>query len=466
LRKRDIPKYIKLFHDIIINKRTGPFLVELINQETKQIVIAEVFCSLILENDKIKGIQAVSRDITDKKKVLEDLKNSEEKYRSIVEMSPSAICTIDLKGYMVSCNKSFTQLTGLSKKEIVGKHFTKFTVLSKKEIPRYIKLFSQVLRGKVPDPFETKWYHVDGRERIGMVYCTIMEKNAKKSLIQVIAVDLTQSKLIEKEIREKKEELELLNKINNGINTGKDIDKIIEMISDETGKLFNSHKASVFLLSEDKKYLIMKKSGISEKNKKLIEKTTGIDLSTFKIPLFEGSMYLEIIKDIRPRLLNDGDDIIRLSQNTTNNQFLKKIAYFAQKTLKNNSVMVVPLFSKDECFGILDISSEFSFTEEDLQRFANIAEQLSVALKKIQVESKLKTAHENLKKLNEELEEKVKERTAEIQRILHSKDEFINQLGHDLKNPLNPLINLIPVLQEGEMDKKRIEIFVFLRFFP
>jgi PAS domain S-box-containing protein len=107
LRKRDIPKYIKLFHDIIINKRTGPFLVELINQETKQIVIAEVFCSLILENDKIKGIQAVSRDITDKKKVLEDLKNSEEKYRSIVEMSPTAICTIDLKDYMVSCNKSF-----------------------------------------------------------------------------------------------------------------------------------------------------------------------------------------------------------------------------------------------------------------------------------------------------------------------------------------------------------------------
>jgi signal transduction histidine kinase len=60
--------------------------------------------------------------------------------------------------------------------------------------------------------------------------------------------------------------------------------------------------------------------------------------------------------------------------------------------------------------------------------------------------------------MNTKLEQKVIERTNKIDVLLKQKDEFINQLGHDLKNPLNPLVNLLPILEKNEQNQKNKEI--------
>jgi len=41
-----------------------------------------------------------------------------------------------------------------------------------------------------------------------------------------------------------------------------------------------------------------------------------------------------------------------------------------------------------------------------------------------------------------------------IEALLAQKDEFINQLGHDLKNPLGPLLNLIPIISKKQKDQQ------------
>jgi PAS domain S-box-containing protein len=72
-----------------------------------------------------------------------------------------------------------------------------------------------------------------------------------------------------------------------------------------------------------------------------------------------------------------------------------------------------------------------------------------------------KKVEEELKSLNERLEQKVEERTNEIQHLLQQKDEFINQLGHDLKNPLGPFMQLLPILKNhvtDEKDKQMIDV--------
>jgi len=63
-----------------------------------------------------------------------------------------------------------------------------------------------------------------------------------------------------------------------------------------------------------------------------------------------------------------------------------------------------------------------------------------------------------IESINNTLEQKVIDRTSKIDFLLKQKDEFINQLGHDLKNPLNPLVNLLPILEKNEQDKKNKEI--------
>ena len=41
-----------------------------------------------------------------------------------------------------------------------------------------------------------------------------------------------------------------------------------------------------------------------------------------------------------------------------------------------------------------------------------------------------------------------------LERLLDQKDEFIGQLGHDLKNPLTPLVGLLPIIRDQEKDPK------------
>lgn len=70
----------------------------------------------------------------------------------------------------------------------------------------------------------------------------------------------------------------------------------------------------------------------------------------------------------------------------------------------------------------------------------------------------LEINRENLSNLNRTLEIRVQHRTEEVKSLLKHKDDFINQLGHDLKNPLGPLINLLPVIKKHITEGKDKEI--------
>ncbi|UCF13120.1 MAG: HAMP domain-containing histidine kinase [Thermoplasmatales archaeon] len=78
------------------------------------------------------------------------------------------------------------------------------------------------------------------------------------------------------------------------------------------------------------------------------------------------------------------------------------------------------------------------------------------------VEKNLREAHNQLNNLNRNLEQKVKKRTDEVVQLLNEKQELINQLSHDLKTPLTPLVNLLPILENTENDPKSKELLKIL----
>jgi signal transduction histidine kinase len=50
--------------------------------------------------------------------------------------------------------------------------------------------------------------------------------------------------------------------------------------------------------------------------------------------------------------------------------------------------------------------------------------------------------------------DKIEDYNEILENLLDQKDEFIGQLGHDLKNPLQPLVGLLPAIMENEKDPK------------
>lgn len=135
----------------------------------------------------------------------------------------------------------------------------------------------------------------------------------------------------------------------------------------------------------------------------------------------------------------------------------------------------VKVSSKDE---IGELTSAFNKMTMDLKESQDSLKEYSENLEKLvtkrteeledktanleKINKDLVKARKELNALNKNLEIRIKERTKEVEQLLQQKDEFINQLSHDLKSPLMPLTLLIPVLEKQETNAKKIEILKVL----
>lgn len=106
-------------------------------------------------------------------------------------------------------------------------------------------------------------------------------------------------------------------------------------------------------------------------------------------------------------------------------------------------------------------TSEFKKKEETLKEKITFLEEDEIAM--LEMMKELHETKGKLREFNENLERLVKERTAEVEKLLQQKDEFISQLGHDLKSPLTPLIGLLPILEKTRDDPEAKEIIGIFR---
>ena len=129
IRASDVPKYVKIVSSTMRGKKPGGFEVVYIYKDGTQ-RFAEAHISLMKEMGKGVGVQVILRDITERKRAEEQLKESEKKYRGLFENAHEVIVLIDLEGKVTSINKAAVSY-GLKKDEVVGKNITKF--VSKKD---------------------------------------------------------------------------------------------------------------------------------------------------------------------------------------------------------------------------------------------------------------------------------------------------------------------------------------------
>jgi PAS domain S-box-containing protein len=217
LRAGDLPGYVQIFNSLMKGKVPKPFEVRWVTKDGSTRV-GEAHLSIMKKGENPAGFQIIIRDITDHKEAEGQLRESEEKYRNIVELAPDGIITADLKGVVTSCNPAFSKLTGYSEDEIVGKHFTKLPTLRLKDIPRYMKIFNSVIRNKVPKPFQLTWFHKDGTARLGEVHLARMREGNRIVGFQAIARDITERKRTEERLRLSEEKYRtLIENLNVGV---------------------------------------------------------------------------------------------------------------------------------------------------------------------------------------------------------------------------------------------------------
>ncbi|MBM3156397.1 MAG: PAS domain S-box protein [Chloroflexi bacterium] len=119
----------------------------------------------LLDNPAIKGIVANFRDITEQKRMQEELKFSEEHFRALIENSLEAMAIINSEGLLTFLSPSFERLLGYKLEETMSQ--SPFAFVHADDLPRVSGIFGDIAQrpGAIART-ELRVWHKDGSLRI------------------------------------------------------------------------------------------------------------------------------------------------------------------------------------------------------------------------------------------------------------------------------------------------------------
>ncbi len=169
----------------------------LTNKNSDQTIVEMRIVDTIWEEEKVFLISL--RDVTDHRNIEEKLRVSEEKYRSLVDLSPFGIF-VHAEGKCVFANPAGIALLGAtSPEDIIGQNVMRFVH------PEYRNLVSERINSLVQGeqklaPIEEKFIKLDGTIIDVEVSATKFNYNNKIS-VQLVVIDITERKKIQDSIR-------------------------------------------------------------------------------------------------------------------------------------------------------------------------------------------------------------------------------------------------------------------------
>lgn len=199
------------------------------------------------EKGEIQGVFAAAHDITISKRAEVALRESEEKYRKLVEQSPDAVL-IHVDGIIHFVNTSSVRLfEAASKEELIGKKIIDLVHPDFKQVVR--QKVKKIIEKEVNVPtIEEKLISLKGKIFYADVTATPINLSGKNS-VQVVARDITERKEAQEEIHNSKKQLEQLYKHLNDVRENERAE-ISREIHDELGQSLTALRMDLSSIKE------------------------------------------------------------------------------------------------------------------------------------------------------------------------------------------------------------------------
>ena len=120
----------------------------------------EVSAAPLIREGKVVAMISVARDITERKRIEDALKQSEEKYRIVLEANPDPVVVYDMEGKVTYFNIAFTNVFGWTLEECFGKSMDVFVPTD--AWPETEMMINKVLSGENFSGIETRRYTKEG----------------------------------------------------------------------------------------------------------------------------------------------------------------------------------------------------------------------------------------------------------------------------------------------------------------
>ena len=238
--KEEAERIKKIFRGLAANKEP---VVDLENwnltKDGRKVLLLTNGVPILDERGRLLGYRGVDKDITERKRMEEALRESEERFRTLFESATDFIFILDVEGRIVKVNQATLKVTGYAEDEVIGKWMGDF--------------FSPDSRGVFADRFSSLLERSSTRYEGGLL-CKdgrVLETDCSASVMyneegKVIGFvnflrDITEQKKVEQALREAEERYRtVVENSPSGIFVLQD--GVLEFVNDQFAKIYGCSK--------------------------------------------------------------------------------------------------------------------------------------------------------------------------------------------------------------------------------
>lgn len=196
LRKKDIPRYVKIFGSLLQGKKPKPMKVNWVHRDGT-LHTAEAHIDIIKRKRRIIGFVSIAKDISEQKRTEEILKVNEKRYSNLFHQSNDAIFIHDMKGKILDVNQKALELFGYNKPGMLSLRIADLHPKTELEISK--KAFHAIVKKGFVD-FECRFKKNNGDIFHAEVSSSLFEAEGE-SLVHGVVRDITDRKRADEALR-------------------------------------------------------------------------------------------------------------------------------------------------------------------------------------------------------------------------------------------------------------------------
>jgi PAS domain S-box-containing protein len=342
--------------------------------------------------------------------------------KSLIEDSADAIITSDSEGIITSWNKGAENIYGYSEDEVIGKFLPmvpSFLIEEEKTLIHKIKQ-NETLRN-----LETIRQTKNGRLiEVSLTLSPILDSSVNVTGISGISRDISEKKMVEKELIRKNQELSRLFFINSVVRSTLELDRLLKMVLTVVtmGDGLGFNRAILFLVDESPNIL----KGTMGVGPASPEEAKDIWLS------MEGKSLGAIIEEIESGPISLDSHLDKLSQglsinlagdcilcrcirekrpfNIQNAKTESSVTPYLIQMLGADAFGIVPLISRDKVIGLIWVDNLFTgrpIKDEDLQFLMGFSSHIASAIENARLFENVSITRTELKNIFESISDMV-----------------------------------------------------------